>query len=263
MLYREFQPQPSLRRDVKLIWVLETESPAPEPQRILPDGIVEVGFHYGAPYESRFEGDPWCPQARSFVATQTKRYLEIRPTGPSGFIAIRFYPWGARRFFRAPVSELSERILPADAIWGKAARDLTERVGNASSTSERLERVERFLLARYDERELDVVDRGSQFIWRRHGQLSVRALCEELGSGERTLERRFREGTGTTPKRMARLVRFLSACRSLKSERYNLAGLAHDSGYHDQAHFIKECRAFSGLTPGQLLTHEELSFFEL
>ena len=263
MLYREFQPHPALRRDVKLIWLLETETPSPQPQRILPDGIVEVGFHYGVPYESRFEGESWRPQEQSFVATQTKRYLEIRPTGPSGFIAVRFYPWGARRFFRSPVSLLSERVLPADAIWGKAARDLTERIGNASSNAGRLREVQAFLLARYDERDPDLVDHGSRFIWRERGQLTVRGLCEALGSGERTLERRFREGTGTTPKRMTRLVRFLTACRSLRTTRFNLAHLAHDAGFHDQAHFIKECRAFSGLTPGQLVERQDLSFFEL
>jgi AraC-like DNA-binding protein len=265
MTYREFRPHPLLASNVKLIWTLELDAQSGNgsTQRILPDGIVEAVFHFGEPYLMRHDGEPFHQQPASFAVSQTKRFLEIKPVGRSGFIAIRFYPWGARRFFRLPVLDFADRHVPADQLWGSACGELLEKIAEASSIRERVAQLEGFLLERFDDSPPDVVDRGLRVIWARRGELTVRGLSRRLGVGERILERRFRASTGASPKRMIRLARFLSICRELRRRPENLAHLAHGAGYHDQAHFIKECRAFSGLTPGQLAKRKDVSFLEL
>jgi AraC-like DNA-binding protein len=266
MDYHEYAPHPRLARDVKLFWTLEADAPklGATPHRILPDGIVEVVIHYREPYLMRRDGEPhYEQQPSSFAVSQTKRFLEIQPAGRSGFVAIRFYPWGARRFFHVPVHEFADREIELDLLWGRSARELAERVGNARSSPERVALAEAFLLRRFDDRDRDVVDHGLRTIWAHPGRLNVRQLSQSLSTSERSLERRFRESVGASPKRMIRLVRFLSICRELRQGVANLASLAHDGGYFDQAHFIKECRALSGLTPGELANRGELSFFEL
>lgn len=37
------------------------------------------------------------------------------------------------------------------------------------------------------------------------------------------------------------------------SDEINWASLAMESGYHDQAHLINECKAFAGITPTQII----------
>jgi AraC-like DNA-binding protein len=106
------------------------------------------------------------------------------------------------------------------------------------------------------------VDEALRWIWVCRGALSVRDLCGGLAVGERWLQRRVRAATGDSPKRTIRLARFLSACRDLKRGNGNLARLAQDAGYYDQSHFIKECRLFSGLTPKELSSCGNVSFFE-
>jgi len=39
-------------------------------------------------------------------------------------------------------------------------------------------------------------------------------------------------------------------------ERHRLTGVAYESGYFDQAHFIKDFKKFTGVTPQQY--HEEV-----
>ena len=48
MLNREFSPHRLLAPCVKLIWAFESDDPSKfgPPNRILPDGIVELVFHY-------------------------------------------------------------------------------------------------------------------------------------------------------------------------------------------------------------------------
>jgi AraC-like DNA-binding protein len=63
---------------------------------------------------------------------------------------------------------------------------------------------------------------------------------------------RFAEAVGLTPKRFARLVRFGRVLRRLeKRPETDLAEIAFDAGYADQAHFNRDFRTFSGISPGE------------
>ena len=48
MRYREFTPTVSLRSFVECFWTLEGDgSPGPSPERILPDGCIELILNFG------------------------------------------------------------------------------------------------------------------------------------------------------------------------------------------------------------------------
>lgn len=79
---------------------------------------------------------------------------------------------------------------------------------------------------------------------------AVAAVAERLGMSSRTLRRRFNPAVGLGPKRFGRLARFQRAARRIAAGAVDdWAGFALDAGYFDQAHFNREFRAFSGLTP--------------
>ncbi len=59
---------------------------------------------------------------------------------------------------------------------------------------------------------------------------------------------RFREELGVPPKALARILRFERAVGRLRAGD-DLAALALDAGYYDQAHFNRDFRAFAGATP--------------
>ncbi len=66
-----------------------------------------------------------------------------------------------------------------------------------------------------------------------------------------------------TPRSYIRLQRFLATCARLRSGRpVSLAALAQNCGYYDQSHCIADVRAFSGMTPGELLAASRFSFLE-
>jgi AraC-like DNA-binding protein len=265
VLYREFRPDRQLAPYVRLIWSLELDD-SPEsapPERVLPDGIVELVFHYRTPFEMRFDGEPFATQPRSFGVCQTHRYLEYRPRGPGGFVAVRFQPWGAYHFFRPPVSDLADRFLPTAALWQDAAEELEERLALTSGVSNRIDLVQQFLidrLRRHRRREIvDIVRAVSA----RRGKVTITGLSRELGVAQHRLERTFRNALGTSPKHFARLCRFLYACRVLREgPRSTLAEAAQTCGYYDQAHFIRDFKALSGMTPGQFLPASRISFLE-
>ena len=87
------------------------------------------------------------------------------------------------------------------------------------------------------------------------GLISMDALAPMLSLSPRQLERRFSAAVGMPPKVFARLVRFDGVVRRLRDRglEHGWATLAVEHGYHDQAHLVREVRAFAGLTPAALL----------
>jgi AraC-like DNA-binding protein len=71
-----------------------------------------------------------------------------------------------------------------------------------------------------------------------------------IGIGDRQLRRRFLEAVGYGPKTLERILRFQ---RFLMLEGDDLARLALEAGYADQAHLTRECTRLAGLPPAALL----------
>jgi AraC-like DNA-binding protein len=72
------------------------------------------------------------------------------------------------------------------------------------------------------------------------------------GIGARQLRRRFADAVGYGPKTLQRILRF-QRFLLLAEDTQNLARLALEAGYADQAHLTRECRRLSGLPPAALL----------
>jgi AraC-like DNA-binding protein len=257
-------PCPVLRPYIQVIWCLEID-PAVEafpPERISPDSVVELVFHYRDPMAMRFAGEEPVVQPRSSAVTLTRRFVEISPRGSAGLLSVRFRPWGAHHFLALPVCELADQLIPVEDLWGTAScRELEERLAAASNMARRVALVEEFLLGRLQTQRKVEVEPLVRAVWRRGGNVRVADLCAELGLGERTLERMFATAVGMPPSSFIRLNRFLHACTRLRRGGWtSLTRLAHDCGYYDQAHFIADVKAFSGMTPRELVAAPVFSF---
>src|SRR5262245_61012649 len=120
MRYREFQSAPPLSKHVECIWLLEGadrgESAAPE--RILPDGCVEMILNFSAPFRESKEAGRSELQPSRFVVGQMTQPVLVSPTGPVQLLGIRFVPGGALPFFPTPPGELTNRITPLEDVAG-------------------------------------------------------------------------------------------------------------------------------------------------
>lgn len=80
----------------------------------------------------------------------------------------------------------------------------------------------------------------------------VRQVCEKFAITERTLQRLTARRIGLSPKWLIQRRRLHEAAERLRNEpRPDLARVAADLGYADQAHFGRDFRAVTGLTPGE------------
>jgi AraC-like DNA-binding protein len=263
--YREYPIRAVLASFIKCIWSLESDGPVYDavPERILPDGCVELVFHFHDPFRTHFANGESTIQPQSFVVGQMKRFLEIAPAGRIGFVAVRFSARNAYRFFPESLREIADGVVDLASVWKQDADEWTERVSFARGMNERLRIMEQALvetLCRNDRADR-LVDRCLQLTEARGGQSSVAQLVSEIGTSSRQLTRRFQNAVGISPKEFARVSRFLCALRYLRDGKHEtLTETAHACGYFDQAHFNHDFREFAGMTPRELFTFPNVAF---
>jgi transcriptional regulator GlxA family with amidase domain len=109
--------------------------------------------------------------------------------------------------------------------------------------------IQKALMRTFD---VQLVQSAAKLLFHTKGQCRVEELADYCQTSIRQLQRRFEQAIGVSPKFYARTIRFEQAQRRLMFHpQTDLTQLAYDCGYFDQAHFIKEFRAFTGRTPSQ------------
>ncbi len=255
MAYREYQVVPALQPFVKVIWSMESDpgDSSNFSMRILPDTCVEMVIHYRQPLLTTFANGSLHEQPKSFVVSQMKSFIEIAPTGPIGFMSIRFTAKGAYHFFGIPMKELADRVVSLENVWGKLSEEIESRIGETPVGDERSDIIQHYLLLAL--RKNGCIDKAVEYslteLYNSNGQISIEQLASKIGLSNRQLVRRFDQRVGMSPKEFSKIVRFIHATNQLKSNEQPINDIAFSCGYYDHAHFFHDFRKFSGLTPGQ------------
>ena len=121
------------------------------------DGLKLGGREFGDTNWMRFDGAPGRTQPARFAISPTTCFSELTPTPRSGFVAVRFYRWGARRFLRAPTAEFAGGI-PAEELWGQPFWSWPRESTEPPLGLKRIRTVQAFLSRRFEHRRLDFVD---------------------------------------------------------------------------------------------------------
>lgn len=173
---------------------------------------------------------------------------------------VHFHAGGASALLGVPMTDLSGRTLALEDVWGTSAVALRKRLQALPDAPSRLRCLEAFLLERLPH--AVPTDDDAATAWalqqfhactRLQGREgSVERVRKALGWSPRRFIAVFAMRVGFTPKRYCRLYRFQSVVQRLAQGRDDAwAPFAVDAGYADQAHLIREFRAFSGLTPSR------------
>jgi len=256
MTYNTYAPSKPLEKYIKYYWTLEhagTSNP-PGPERIFPDGCVELMFHYGDVFRKYIGGDEVYTQSKSFIHGQLKHFIEVEPTGKIGTLSIRFTPAGLHRFLPINIDDITERDVSVADLWGRSGTLLEEQIMEAPATAVRIKIVENFLVERltFVHNRQDIIGHCVCAISTSRGFVSIEKLSGDLNIGKRHLERKFLNAVGLPPKLFTRIIRFQHALNVLdKRPKGTLTELAYDMGFYDQSHFIKDFKEFTGLNPKQ------------
>lgn len=221
---------------------------------ILPDGAMELIVNLGDPQRLCAQDDleRHTLFRHSWISGERTAPLVIDEVGYVHLIGIRLRAGGAWPFLGVPLREFSGQVVELEAVLGAEMRDLRNRLGEATSEEARFDLVERWLRQRARERTpptravrhaLNVIHEGADAV-------RIGRLADEIGISHKHLLREFDRCVGLTPKAFARICIFQRVVQFVGQKRkVDWTDAAATCGYYDQAHLIREFRAFSGLTP--------------
>lgn len=252
------RPGPPLAPFVDLLWVVSQESVGHERERLLPTGSMELVFNL-----AQDELRSWDEAGRLSVfdgavaAGAYTRYAVIDTAEQIDVAGVHFRPGGAFAFLGVPAGELWNRDVSLSALWGRGAGVVRERLLEASGPEARLDVLEAALRERLRRRPRE---RHPAVAWalaefdRAPGASSIADVTARLGLDRRRFLSRFRDEVGLSPKKYCRVRRFQETLDRVETgRRVDWAGVAASCGYFDQSHLVRDFRAFSGLTPTELL----------
>jgi transcriptional regulator GlxA family with amidase domain len=157
-------------------------------------------------------------------------------------------------FLGVPASELVDMHLDLEALWGRAARELRERLCEAVTPAARCSLLEAALMARLRRppEYHPAVPAALAALEPAEQGVSVREVARGVGLSQRRFIQVFSSAVGVTPKRYHRIRRFQRARRQVRSISCpDWADVALACGYFDQSHLIRDFQEFAGFTPGE------------
>lgn len=238
---------------MKCLWNLCGRSEQASPQRILPDGSVELVLHFSGRFRRHEVGSAPVTQPRALVVGIVDRWVMLESTGDLDVLGVRFHPGAVGGVLGISQARLaggwhdldSLEIPPLRGFW-REVRAEPERRRRVAVVWRRLAEA-----AACAPPPPPLVLATARRIVSTAGTVPIGAIAREAGWSLGHLERRFRRGVGATPKEFARLSRFRGVVARLnRTAPPQWSRLAARSGYHDQPHLVREFKEFGGTTPG-------------
>ncbi len=249
---------PPLAPHVEHLWTVHGRLPGRWRNMILPDGAMELIINLGDPQKlcARDERETSTVFRHSWLSGERTTPIVIDEAGLVHLVGVRLRAGGAWPILGVPLREFAGEVVELEAVLGSEMRQLRERLGAASTDDERFDVMEGWLWRRFRQHTLPTraVSHALTMIRAQTGEARISQMADEIGISHKHLLREFDRCVGLRPKAFARLCAFQRVIHWVGWKRaIDWADTAARCGYYDQAHLIREFRAFSGLTPGSYL----------
>lgn len=233
--YREWLPPAGLRHALACYWVaVVPHDGAPRPANVLPDLCTDLIWESG---RGPFVAGPDTGPAPT-----------VTPPG-TVLVGARFRPGAGGPALGLPLAVLRDQRIDFDAVYPVLARQLRPDITPVQAVKAVTQLAARLVTERPPDQ---LVVRAGRLL--ASSRTSVNDLAAAVCVSDRQLRRRFDEAVGYGPKVTERVLRFRRVIKDLTNsdDGLDLARLATEAGYADQAHLTRETTRLSGLPPRAL-----------
>lgn len=255
MHFQQIPPPEYLKPYVRYYWTLENHGRGDELKTFsaIADGCPGLIFQQLSGTNFYDQDEKKLPAC--FLYGQTSGYRELYTPQRFRQIGVYFQPHALRTVFGVDAGALTDSCTDLGGLSRREPFNLSERLLDTRSLQEQIDVLSHYLFYLIQRNTLRIDARAQQiasYIASARGDVSLPLLQRDMGISERSLERRFREHIGVSPKLFARIGRFQAALDRLRGGQYDkLSDIAFEHGYADQSHFIRTFREFTGYSPQQ------------
>lgn len=223
--------------------------------RLVPDGTVNLIIDLTADPKHIFDNVTFLPVETfrdSWVSGMRTKPISISAGENSSMVVVSFQPHQAGRVLHEAMHRLSDHVEDATSVVGPGITVLRERLLAHRSPEECFRLVDGWVAGRIRPASTDtgLIVHALETLSARPESVRIGDVANATGYSMKHLSFVFKEHIGVTPKQVHRVARFQKILGALMTaDRPDWAALALEYGYSDQAHFIRDFRALSGMTP--------------
>jgi AraC-like DNA-binding protein len=243
-------PAPELREYLSVFYEFRADLPLFEDAERA--DLAQIRFMLKGKGVYRFADGHEQPAPTIAIVGPTTGQTNVRVEGPMHLFGAGLLPAGWGALMGVEASSLVNRAIDATHLFGADLNDVLEELRSAPTLEAKVvigNRVTHQLAKRVDETPLwftRVVDE-----WLTSSMSpDIADLVTKVGLSRRQVERQCKRLYGTPPKLLARKYRALRAAITLARGEALMSDLIGEN-FYDQSHFIREIKAFTGVTPSR------------
>lgn len=235
------KPAKELEQYVYYYWWLDVP-PGDTKLEVIPDNAIDLVM------------SPDITDLSILYLTASEKFT-IPLTGPITYVGISFRAAGASEFFSVSNDVMKSCLPGADTTQNLAVDALVNGVQGIESPQQLASVLDPLVASRLADKpnvpttvEKLNIDRALAAMQASVGMRGMEAIANEFGLSDRQFRRVMGSLFGYGPKKIQRVMRLQASLKEIL-----VAGaLKKEDGFYDDAHKIKEIRALTGLTPGQI-----------
>ncbi len=234
------------------------------------DGINQMLYypnHQDAINIYRHADVQWDEHGRTITSSQqannpciyTSNQQQVRMVTMLGMhfkVGIIFNPLGLNHFIDVPFNQLIDSVVTPFDYFGDALAQLADDLYQPSSLASKQRRLDRFFVEQYQGFDDSAFYQLIRHMQQHDPNMEVAEMAKRLDISSKTVQRRFKQHLGYSPRTFKAVLRFRQALlqyqQQVQNSKPKLTEIGLHSAYYDQSDFIRQYKALVGLTPKQL-----------
>lgn len=258
MFHASFKPHPALLEYVDSVTILNidfaTENSLSPIYTFVPTHTRFLCFYLHDPVKVKKQQGNFITRARSIIIGPQLTPVTLDLGKRHHTVIVCLKPCGMYRLLGIPLKEIVDCDFDARLIIGREIDEVLHRLQETESNQEKNIIIQNYLL--YKLRQLKPAlpfDLAMLQLVSASGNLSMDYIASQSCLSVRQFERKSMQRIGLSPKLYARMVRFSHAYKYKETyPQMPWIAIAHQCGYFDQMHFIRDFKYFAGFTPNVL-----------
>lgn len=223
-----------------------------EENTLFPNGLSGIFFNFGNTGRMFIKEDYKTPAISIFGQIDCHFTVAHQP----GFYSfgVMFKPTVLSKLFKMDMGDITNTAFDGKLVE-RDFYSLHQQMEDTLSVKTKIRLFEHYFINKLnpDLYSKNIADHALDFI-HHHENFSVDHLAKHIGISQRYLETQFKKSVGLTPKTYSLILRFKRIEQQLNNSSLpSWKNLVFANEFHDQNHFIKDFKRFTGLTPSKYL----------
>lgn len=235
--YKEYRYE-ELNDYCMCVWTMKSKQFLDKPiyNNILPDACIDIVIDFTA-------------KSISF-AGYSKETVSLELKGNVNFMGVRMKPGAFFALFNIGADEIMDNPI----VFAEIEKDYNlDEIFSLNNAAEQLALFKGYLLGKIKNADNTQFITIADDLYDIPNEQGVADIAAFLGYNQRQLLRIFKQNYGISPKVLLNILRLHLCLTLILEEDMELAQIALRCGFYDQAHFIKEIKRYTGISPLKLL----------